>query len=238
MYRLVFYFCVLQIVFISIFHNEAVFAQSIMSNSSGFQSWDAIILEGPIKEKGRGYLFIQPRIGTTSDFIVVRPAYGHVLNKEFSLWQGVSWQPLVSPQFIDEVRLYQDLLCKKEFKKFKLTLRNRTEERFIQGVGGASIRQRERLNFYIPFGESGKWGFIASQEILINYDSRQNGPRGGFGQARLYYGLTRKINDRLKINFGYMLNLIGNSQPFLEDFTRNILMINININTDGVQVAE
>ncbi len=193
------------------------------------QTWDAIVIEGAIHNNIRGYLDIQPRIGTITSEMVVRPALGYQLNDACTIWQGYSWQPRLKPQFIDENRLYQQVLYRKNFNKLHLTFRSRTEERFIENLPAPIIRQRELLKLIYPISKDGKWKIFASNEIFINYNSPGKNVIAGVEQARFYYGIMKNINKFVNIEIGYMFDPTWGRHNNL--FRHNILFT-ISINTD------
>jgi len=213
-----------------------IFNAAFGETKNDLQSWDAIVIEAPIHGNLRGYFDLQPRIGnniTQLDTLVVRPAIGYKITPIVSLWLGFSWQPHPQPVFINEDRPYQGIIIEKYYKKFKLTFRSRIEERFIEYVHGASIRQRELIRFDYPLGKSKKWGLLASNEILFNYNSTENGPKAGFDQARFYYGISRKFNNSTHIEFGYMCNPVAQGPPFEKNritLIRHNIMFTVNVN--------
>lgn len=72
---------------------------------------------------------------------------------------------------------------------------------------------------------------MASNEIFFNYNSLSIGPQAGFNQARLYYGVFRKINEDLSVEFGYMFNPIGNEYPS-HNLIRHNIILTLNANFD------
>lgn len=198
------------------------------------QSWNAIVLEVPMNKRFNFYLDVQPRIGddvTQLNKLVVRPAIHYKLNDNVMIGQGFSWQPRVTPVFLNENRPYQDIIYRKGFKRVRLTLRARTEERMINGTSGASIRERFLVRLNFPMGEKEKWGFIAANELFVNLNSVPVGPKGGLNQERLYYGVYRHLTETVTLEFGYMFNPIFNDYPN-EYFIRHDILITLNINLD------
>lgn len=198
------------------------------------QSWNAIVLEVPINKKFNFYLDVQPRIGddvTQLSQLVVRPAIHYKLNDHVMIGQGFSWQPHVTPVFINENRPYQDIIYRKGFKKFSLTLRARTEERMISGTSGVSIRQRFLTRFNIPMGDKKKWGWVAANELFVNLNSLPIGPKGGLNQERVYLAVYRHLNENMTLEFGYMFNPVWNDYQS-EYIIRHDILVTLNINLD------
>lgn len=198
------------------------------------QSWSAIVLEVPINKKFNFYFDGQARVGddvTQLTTLVVRPALLYKVNADFTVGQGFTWQPHVTPVFINENRPYQEIIYRKGYKKFRLSLRARTDERMIEGTSGASIRQRFLAHFHIPMNDKDTWGFISSGEIFINLNSLPIGPKGGLDQARLYFAVYKKLNKDMALEFGYMFNPVWNDYPDTYIIRHNIL-VTLNINLD------
>jgi hypothetical protein len=200
------------------------------------QSWSMVTLTTPLSpnRKVQGYFEVQPRVSLLGEHrpgpvavLLVRPAIGYQLTKNFSVWQGYAWVPTFHPQMTEESRIFQQLLLHNRIKKLSLTNRVRLEERFIQGAGGTSVRGRHMLRGSIPIADSEKWSWVAYNELFINLNSTPQGPLAGFDQNRTFVGINRKLNRHTNMEAGYMANYVNYRDV---DRFNHIILLTLNLN--------
>lgn len=199
-----------------------------------FQNWDMVTLTAPLSpnKKVLGYLEFQPRVGSLQDdpevtTTLIRPAIGYQVNKHLSLWQGYGWTPTYQPDFRNEHRIFQQGILTHEIKKLKLTNRTRLEERFIENAGGTAVRARHQLRLSYPLGKSRKWSLVAYDELFVNLNTVDRGPRGGFDQNRVFAGLNRTLGKRANMEAGYLNNYLRRHQA--PDRMNHVLLLTLNL---------
>lgn len=101
---------------------------------------------------------------------------------------------------INEHRIFQQFTTKNEVGKLKLNHRYRFEQRFVES--DFKLRFRYFLGLNIPLGKKektrNKYYFSAYNEIFLNTETAI------FDRNRLYSGIGYAINDKFKLEVGYM----------------------------------
>jgi hypothetical protein len=82
----------------------------------------------------------------------------------------------------------------------------RWEQRTGSSVDGIVHRLRYLLHLTHPLGNSGKYYLAAQEAVRFNAASKDTGPVDGFEQSRLYFGVGRNMNAKVKIEVGYLWN--------------------------------
>jgi Protein of unknown function (DUF2490) len=129
--------------------------------------WLQLIAQGRVGTHARYVLELQPRASSTTgpavEKMLVRPTVGTQLSDTFSLWLGYGWTPTLSPEFVAEHRVFQQMLFEHPLDDFQLINRTRFEQRVIDNASGPSFRMRHmaRVLYRIP----GAFGFgLAASE--------------------------------------------------------------------------
>jgi hypothetical protein len=191
---------------------STVGAAPARADESDTQQWTIFTVEKDLSPRWRGYFEIQPRIGgdiSKLDRLIIRPALGYRVNSKLSLWQGYGWTPAFEPEFNDEHRLYQQVLFEDKLGKTSFSSRTRLEERFIEGAGSTSVRLRSMIRFMHPLSTDRKWAAVAYDELFFNLTSSSPGPVAGFDQNRLFLGVSRQLNEQLRVETGYLMNHVN-----------------------------
>ncbi len=114
---------------------------------------------------------------------------------------------------LQEYRPYQQFgLGHVLLKQVQVLHRLRTEQRFIEHIDGTANRLRYMLRLARPFRNS-DWYLVASDELFINLNTINNGPIAGIDQNRLYGGLGRQINRKLRVEAGYQFQYVNRADP-------------------------
>ena len=176
------------------------------------QQWTLVTAQKELSKKWRAYFEVQPRFGPDLtggsrrglERILVRGAIGYRLNPKVSVWQGYAWTPQFLPTDSNENRLFQQLLYEDRLGKTGFMNRARLEERFIEGAGGTSIRLRNMVRLAHPISADRKWTAVAYDELFWNLNSTDRGPTSGYDQNRIFLGVSRQTNSKLRIETGYL----------------------------------
>ena len=170
------------------------------------QLWTLLTANKRFSNGVRLYGEIQPRVGNHFQDVtqlLIRPAVGYQVNPTVSLWMGYGWTPSISPRYVNEHRIFQQVLVENRYTNFDLTNRTRLEERFISGAGETAYRFRHQIRFYKPLDAQKRWGAVLSDELFIHLNTTPNGPQAGFDQNRPYIGIARQINKHTRVEAGY-----------------------------------
>lgn len=193
-----------------------------------FRLWAPIYLTVPLSPSFMGYMDVTPRFGddvSNLDQLLLRPAIGYKLTDQVSLWQGYAWVGNYQPTFVQENRLFQQLLYIERFPFVKLTSRSRTEERFIDHTDGTSFRIRTMLRGDFPLPRIPDWALVVYDEIFVNLNTVGNGPESGFDQNRFFLGLNRKFMKQFNMDVGYQMQVHNYRQSALINQINNILLL-------------
>ena len=174
------------------------------------QAWTMFAAQGHIARRVRLYLEAQPRMALDDvrlDRMLLRAAVGYDLSRHASLWLGNGWTPLVTPDFQDEQRPFQQLLLTHRPAGGTLINRTRFEQRRIEG-SDLSLRVRHLVRFLRPFTATSPWRWILSDEVFVNLNAPGRGPVQGFDQNRVFAGLGFQAGAVL-FEAGYLNDFIA-----------------------------
>jgi hypothetical protein len=174
------------------------------------QSWTLLAAQGHVAPKVRLFLEAQPRVALDEgrvDRLILRGAVGCDLSRHASLWLGYGWTPLVSPDFQDEQRPFQQLLLTHRPAGGTLINRTRLEQRLIEGAD-LSLRLRHLVRFLRPVADASPWRWIVSDEVFVNLNAPDKGPAQGFDQNRLFAGVGLQEGPTL-FEAGYLHDFIA-----------------------------
>ncbi|HEX8463329.1 MAG TPA: DUF2490 domain-containing protein [Abditibacterium sp.] len=185
---------------------------AVKADDADGQQWTLITAQKELSPKLRAYFEVQPRFGPNLtggsarglERILLRGAIGYRLNSKVSVWQGYAWTPQFRPTELREQRLFQQLLYEDRFGKTGFVNRARLEQRFIEDAGGTSIRLRNMIRLAHPISANGKWTAVAYDELFWNLNSTDRGPTSGYDQNRIFLGVSRQTNAKLRIETGYL----------------------------------
>ncbi|HZH02533.1 MAG TPA: DUF2490 domain-containing protein [Myxococcaceae bacterium] len=198
------------------------------------QSWSLFIAQGNASPRLRWYAEVQPRVGgdiQRVERLLLRPAVGFQVNSVVSLWLGYAWTPLVSPEFQDEHRPFQQLLMERPLGS-AITLINRTrfEQRAIAGTGGISLRFRHMGRVLVQPLENSPFRIALYNEVFVTLNDVDRGPPSGFDQNRAFAGVNLKTGPVLQVELGYMNNPVRRRAPAETRLNHNVtLMVLANV---------
>lgn len=199
----------------------------VMAVENDLGLWTPVYIKLPVTEKVITQLEINPRIQeniTHINQLLVRPSFGYQLTKNLSVWQGYAWVTNYIPSFINENRIWQQVLYEKEIGRFILSSRSRLEERFIENVSGAPVRFRNMFRVQYALDKNKDWAFVIYDEPFINIGSHSPGPQAGIDQNRFFVGLNKKISPYTNIEGGYLMQYLNITSPIQDRLNHNILV--------------
>jgi hypothetical protein len=175
------------------------------SAENTFQIWTPIFLDGRIHGKVRGYFELQPRmsegVGQMSQ-LIIRPGLEYRFSPGASAFVGYAWIGNYRP-YVQENRIWQQLLFNKSIKQLKLTNRSRLEERIFEQLPSAGVRLRHLVKGTYPINP--KIYLATSYEMFVNLNSVAGGPQRGLDQNRYFAGLGHNLSNSARVEVGYQL---------------------------------
>jgi Protein of unknown function (DUF2490) len=179
----------------AIFFNFLIYT-SASAQQTDFQSWNTINANYHLNEKWLITLETQARfvddfeeLGTT----LVRPALGYNLTEKLTAYLGYAWTPNYTnskyeDDFRNEHRVWQQITYKQSFLGLDWQHRLRQEQRFIEHTGSTAHRTRYAIRGNFKFSKEDNYGLTGSNEIFVNLNTVDNGPKAGFDRYRYFLG--------------------------------------------------
>lgn len=151
---------------------------------------------------------------------------GYQFDKMNSLMLGYAYQfsqPPYAKHSVNENRMYQQYQNVLDFGvEGKLQNRFRYEQRWITESDEMSQRLRYQIKYQYPINK--EWGVVVNEELFINMNDVNWGPKDGFDQNRIFVGPVYNIDDRQKIEFGYMNNYVN--KDLKSDLNNHVMVLN------------
>ena len=170
---------------------------------------------------------------------IVRPGFGRKVGENAALWAGYAWintQPVdrgglnFEPDDVDEHRYWQQWTWAPSVGEYRFLHRGRFEQRTIEGSGDVALRYRQFLRgqriLAAGCAHRPEWSLVAWDEVFLNLNDADWGPRAGLDQNRVFFGLgyKRTADAPVRTEVGY-LNQFVNSQGGV-DGMNHILSVN------------
>ncbi|WP_457797418.1 DUF2490 domain-containing protein [Methylocystis sp. S23] len=141
---------------------------------------------------------------------LARTGVGYQLTDRASVWLGYAYVSTY-PQgrrMINEHRIWQQLLLTDKASFGDLSSRTRLEQRFIDGVDPVEWRLRELVRFSRPISEGSPVSVVLWDEAFMRLNSTAPTTRFGFDQNRGFAGLGYTFSKQMRVEIGYMNQLI------------------------------
>lgn len=190
-------------------------------------------------EDARGFLDVQPRFTLNDisggkdgdlDTLLLRGALGIQLSPNVGLYQGYGYIPTYDPKQVEH-RSFQELFIKQPLTKGAFAHRLRFEQRFLDGdVDETAYRFRYFARLVYPLQSwHPKLSLAINEEVFINLNDADNGPKSGFNQNRLFVGLNYRVKPNLAYEFGYQ-NQYVNRTGGRANISNHILFFGVQTN--------
>lgn len=193
--------------------------------------WIPITVRFPIRRRLQGYFEVQPRWQRNheSKFSenIIRTGLGYEFSKSISVFGGYYYSAHYDPELNHENRLWEQITFSRKFGAYSVQSRLRMEESWRPKYEGCSIRIRNQLRVTRDIAKT-PYYVAVSDEPIINLNSPEDGPRGGFAQNRLFIGVGKKINSFTRIEVGY-LNQFRNSPGKKPDIMNHALVAQVSL---------
>ena len=175
-----------------------LFPSESIAQRTDFQAWTLVTTNISLDADKKWFFYMeaQPRVGndvSRLERILIRPAAGYNINKSVSLFLGYGWTPTFSnseyeSDFRNENRIWQQILISHSDFGLDWQHRIRQEQRMIDDASGVSNRTRYLLRGSYKFCDSDDWGITGYNELFVNLNSVERGPRAGFDRDRFFLG--------------------------------------------------
>lgn len=178
------------------------------------QGWTALFVNGPVTD-GKLLLWFDGHARFRDDaeelgVTIFRPGVGWRVSDRLSLWGGVARVTVhIDGPDIDEDRIWQQATYSlgSPFGG-SLSGRSRLEQRFRDDQGDdTGWRFRQFVRWARPI-EGTKFGWLVWNELFWGLNDADWGQRDGFDQNRLLLGITWQFNPRMRIEAGYLNNIL------------------------------
>jgi hypothetical protein len=181
---------------------------------------------GPIKLAP--YLELQPRFDDDVqdlEEVIVRGALLVRFGRGFWAGQGFLWSSLHEPSYFPEYRPYQEIGWRLPGSGITPSLRLRTEQRVLHNLDPVSHRVRVRPMLEVPLTKLGDvpLGLVLWDEVFVNLNDVEGGPREGYQQNRAFAGLSLRVLPQVEVQVGY-LNQHRNHRGRTDEMGHTILV--------------
>ena len=208
-------------------------ASSTSAIQHAFQWWTPVYLDVPMGKnpKNRAYFEANPRLGDSLNGmgqLILRTAVGRRFRYNTSVYAGYAFNKTFQPSSVYENRVFQQFGHNHKLgKRLLINHRFRLEERFIQGLdGNCSIRGRYFLRAALPITKN---YYVASfDELFVNFNSLDGGPKAGIDQNRYFAGIGRRIGEKVNVECGYQLQYVNRSDQ-ADDRAGHVLLTQMSI---------
>ncbi|MCX7898625.1 MAG: DUF2490 domain-containing protein [Methylocystis sp.] len=146
---------------------------------------------------------------TAADQALARGGVGYQLDARTSLWLGYAhvWTFPRGAVTNHENRIWQQVLLTDKAWFGDWSSRTRLEQRFIDGVSPAEWRLREFVRFSAPI-DGTPLSLVVWDEVFLRLNSTTPSARFGFDQNRAFAGFAYKFGEPMRVEIGYMNQLI------------------------------
>lgn len=180
------------------------------------QSWNTLLLQGPVDGKLLLWAELQPRFTNDADRLgqfVARGALGVRLKNDVDLHAGYHFQhnSPATGRSSTEHRLWQQIMAPviRREDGFALITRWRLEQRTFEGASDTGLRLRMMWRLQQPLNGKGSAGPLIMSETFVALNSTDWGARSGLDQQRSFVGWLQPLGKRLNLEAGYMHQYIN-----------------------------
>lgn len=183
------------------------------STPTDFQGWFQFQSYISLDDEKKYQLFLetQPRLGddwSRASTVQNRVGLNYNWTKAFSSMLGYAWTPTLynshyHSAYIDEQRIFQQVVYKHDLLGVKWAHRLRQEQRFITGAGSVSNRTRYQLRGSYSLSQDGNFGLTGYDELMVNLNDSNPGPTSGYDRDRIFLGPYWVVNGH-RYEVGYL----------------------------------
>ncbi len=177
------------------------------------QFWTSFAINGPISEDNELLVWFDGHARFSDDagrlgVSIIRPAIGMNYSKNITLWLGYARVTSHPDADIEEDRVWQQALYKLPgIFSGDFSGRTRLEQRDREN-GGVGHRVRQFLR-WTKFIEGSNFSYVIANELFVGLNDTNWGQNSGIDQNRLFLGFNYQVNDKNRLEFGYINNQIN-----------------------------
>lgn len=138
------------------------------------------------------------------DVLGVRPIVNYVIDKHSTVGGGfgmVMYTPATTS--LIEQRLFQQYIFTTKLWRGTFTVRERLEERFIEGNSGMAARLRQQFRYSMPIRTGSKFSIVGYDELFLHLNDTTATDQG-VDQNRIFGGIGQTINASMRYEVGYL----------------------------------
>ena len=163
---------------------------------------------------------------------LLRPVIGRSLGSAWTVWLGYAWirtNPGPGPES-DEHRPFQQLTWSGSFGSLSASSRTRLEQRFVRGNNDLAWRFRQFVKLGYPLGLGTDLRLVGYEELFLNLNDADTGPRSGFDQNRFFAGVAIPVGGSTDatLELGYLNQFVRS--PNSRDRLNHVLSLNLFLN--------
>ena len=148
---------------------------------------------------------IRTRDGVNAiDVLGLRPILNYVIDKHSTVGGGfgmVMYTPATTS--LIEQRIFQQYIFTTKLGGGTFTLRERLEERFIEGNSGMAARLRQQFRYSLPIKPGSHFSIVGYDELFLHLNDT-TATRKGVDQNRIFGGIGQTINSSMRYEVGYL----------------------------------
>lgn len=193
-----------------------------------FRLWLPSYILMPIRSKKlKVYMEVVPRLGdnvTRLNQFLMRNQIWWQPTDRLNFQAGYVWSTVFQPQRVQDNRITAESNYAFALKRLKFFNRLRLEERLIEHLHGTAVRLRYRLYLLRPLYKQ-YLQLVASNELFINLNSVNNGPRKGIDENRFFAGFRIRPLKYTACEIGYMQQYL--KRDLVQDQLNHIVYIGV-----------
>ncbi len=148
---------------------------------------------------------------------MARAALGYAITDRLTVWAGYTYSPTENHGmgYIGEQDVWPAIRYIFPTSIGSVTLREMMESRFVRG-DAPGVRSRSLIKLIHPFEFEPRLGLVLWDEAFFNLNNVTNNPLlgySGFNQNRAFAGLSWTFDQNVRLEFGYMNQMVNKSNP-------------------------
>jgi hypothetical protein len=184
-----------------------------------YEGWHQFTLQAGKNNDFGFYFEVQPRRRwieqSNAEHLIVRGALTYRASSEWSFMLGPAWTPALTPDYVNQIRLWEQALFRHPYASEHqvLEFRSRFEQRWIENAPSVAFRVDERLKWFHGIGakvdEPGSWSIASHFEIYFNLNTVPGGfVDAGLDQTEFFVGPSWRVANEVRLETGYLNNYV------------------------------
>jgi hypothetical protein len=141
---------------------------------------------------------------STIDIAGLRPILNYTIDKHSTVGGGYAYVVnLPETIALVEQRIFQQYIWTNKFGAGTFSVRERLEERFLDGNSGVAVRLRQQFRYSHPIKPGSRFSVIGYDELFVHFNET-TAYKQGVDQNRLFGGIGDTINKTVRFELGYL----------------------------------